>query len=118
MWFLDNFGLKLDSLVVSDTSSAPHDVSYQKNTESDKDTLKKVLNLLDRFYVSDSFYHELTTICDGLQKTYLIKQLRKDMNVMWHIQRSPGQCEGAEIDVNEALTIIYFTKQWTSWRQR
>ena len=63
------------------------------------------LYLLDRFYVSDSFYHELTTICDGLPKTYLIKQLRKDINVMCHIQRTPGQCEGAEIDVNEALTF-------------
>ena len=41
MRFLDNFGLKSESLVVLDTSGASHDVSYQNNTESDKDTLKK-----------------------------------------------------------------------------
>ena len=100
MRFLDNFGLESESLVVSDTSGASHDVSYQKNTESDKDTLKKVSTGF--MYLT----HSLTTICDGLPKTYMIKQLRKDMNVMCHIQRTPCQCGGAEIDVNEALTFV------------
>ena len=42
-------------------------------------------------------------MCDGLPRSYLIKQLRSDMNILCHIQRTPGGAEGAEVDVEQEL---------------
>ena len=64
---------------------------------------QKVLHLLDMFYISDAFYHELTLISGNLPKSYLIKQLKSDMNTLCHIQRTPGKLEGVEIDVVQEL---------------
>ena len=38
-----------------------------------------------------------------LPRSYLIKQLRSDMNILCHIQRTPGAAEGAEVDVEQEL---------------
>ena len=72
-------------------------------SDSEKHSLQKVLYLLDRFYVSDAWYHELSVVCAGLPKSYLIKQLRSDMNALCHIQMTPGPNEGAEIDAEQEL---------------
>lgn len=81
LWFLDCFGLKLDLITLKENTENQHDINYNP-TETEQDVLKKVLYLLDRFYVSDACYHELSVICKGLPKSYLVKQLRKDMNTI------------------------------------
>ena len=57
--------------------------------------------LLSPVTCTDALYHENTAVCDGLPRSYLIKQLRSDMNI--HIQRTPGGSEGAEVDVEQEL---------------
>ena len=42
-------------------------------------------------------------MCAGLLKSYLIKQLRSDMNYLCHIQITPGLNEGGEIDAEQEL---------------
>ena len=59
--------------------------------------------LLDRFYISDAFYHELTATCNCLPRSYFIKQLRSDMNILCHIQRTPGKADGTELHVEQEL---------------
>ena len=61
-----------------------------------------------KFYISDAFYHDITAVCDGLPRSYLIKQLRSDMNILCHIQRTPGGAEGAEVDVEQELKCAIF----------
>ena len=72
LWFLDSFGLKLDRLTVVDDKGCQHGIQCNTISPSEKDILEKVLYILDQFYVSDACYHELTVLCNGLPKSYLI----------------------------------------------
>ena len=45
--------------------------------------------------------HELYVVCGGLPKSYLIKQLRSDMNALCHIQMTLGPNEGADIEAEQ-----------------
>ena len=93
------YGLKLNSLEVEETSGTctTHNFSsddpsstvptntgstskYSTLTEDDKKKVEEVLFLLDRFSVSEEFYHELTTVCDGLPRSYLVKQCKSHLN--------------------------------------
>ena len=110
LWFIESFGLKLESLTFVDSSSVQHGVNYSTLSTTDQEKLKQVLYILDHFYVSDACYSELSVVSDGLPKTYLIKQLRSDMNTMCHIQRTPGSVEGAEINVEDE--VIFAAKSY------
>ena len=48
---------------------------------------------------------ELTVLCNRLPKSYLIRQLCKNINTICHLQRTPGPEEGAEIDAEAELTF-------------
>ena len=87
-----------------DSDGIRHTMAYKNIDQISmnvKEILKKILYLLDRFYISDAFYHDITAVCDGLPRSYLIKQLSSDMNILCHIQRTPGGAEGAEVDVEQ-----------------
>ena len=106
LWFMKAFGLEIESIRVCDGKGQSHSMNYKDRDQissEEKEKLKTVLHLLDRFYISHDFYHELTLISDNLPKSYLIKQLRSDMNTLCHIQRTPGKPEGVEIDVVQEL---------------
>ena len=61
----------------------------------EKSNVEKVLFLLDKFCIGDSFYHELTMTMDGLPKSYLVKQRRDQLNNICHITHTTGTAEGA-----------------------
>ena len=106
LWFMKAFGLEIESIRVCDCKGQSHNMNYKDRDQissEEKEKLKKVLYLHDRFYISDAFYHELTLISDNLPKSHLIKQLRSDMNTLCRIQRTPGNPEGVEIDVVQEL---------------
>ena len=106
LWFVESFGLNVESIQMRDSDGIRHTMAYQNIDQismNEKEILKKIFYLLDRFYISDAFYHEITAVCDGLPRSYLIKQLRSDMNMLCHIQRTPGAAEGAEVDVEQEL---------------
>ena len=68
-------------------------------------------HLLDRFYISDAFYHELTLISDNLPKSHSIKQLRSDVNSLCHIQRTSGKPDRVERDVVQDLKFAIISLQ-------
>lgn len=51
--------------------------------------------LLDKFCVRDEVYHELTMVFEGMPKSYIVKQLRSNLNETTHIERTPGKFPGA-----------------------
>ena len=111
MWFSKSFGLELNSITVKEIKTGkvhfvkPKETSSSSNQqpreylqenngsengfdglcEDEKDKLEKILFLLDKFFVGDAFYHELSMVCDGLPKSYLIKQRRQQLNDICHI---------------------------------
>ena len=66
--------------------------------DSDQNKLKTLLFLLDKFCVGDEVYHELTMQSGDLPKSYLVKQLRTDLNKTYHIERTLGKYPGAKLD--------------------
>ena len=73
-------------------------------TDEDKTKIEKVLFLLDKFCVGDSFYHEPTMTVTGLPKSYLVKQRRDQLNNICHIDPTPGGAEGAQMSFTNLLT--------------
>ena len=94
LWFAESFGLNVSSINVtahSVTFSECNNVPGRSNasdtecenqkgfnglSQSEKDKVEEILFLLDKFYVSDEFYHEVTMLDCQLPRSYLIKQRR------------------------------------------
>ena len=71
-------------------------------SEEEKEKVDKIVFLLDKFCVGDSFYHEFSMYND-LPKSYLIKQQQTQLNDTCHIVSTPGRAEGAEVSFKELL---------------
>lgn len=71
--------------------------------DEDKTKIEQVLFLLDKFWVGDSIYLELTMIVSGLPKSYLVKQRRDQLHEICHIGPTPGSAEGAQMSFTRLL---------------
>ncbi|CAB4016317.1 Hypothetical predicted protein [Paramuricea clavata] len=69
---------------------------------SENERIEQNLFILDKFCVGDSLYHEVSILSDDLPKSYLVKQLRADMNKTYHIERTRGY-PGARLDFTSTL---------------
>ena len=70
----------------------------------DQNKIKQVVYIMDSFCGSDAAYHELTMMdMNGLPRSYLIKQCRKDLNSIHSIARTPGTWPGAQLSFKEEL---------------
>ena len=89
LWFADSFQIDLLKLVFcSKETGKPIEIEYKcADTSvpipSDDDKLvqlHRILYILDRFSVSDEFYHELSMMQPSLPHSYTIKAARTNMN--------------------------------------
>ena len=69
---------------------------------SENERIEQILFLLDKFCVGDALYHEVSILSDDLPKSYLVKQLRADMNKTYHIERTRGY-PGARLDFTSTV---------------
>ena len=123
LWFAKSFGLELSSLKFKDVKcNETYVLDYQTPTKSraeEEETpesspeelsdhqssqIEQILFLLDKFYVSDQFYHELTVTYEDMPRSYLIKQLRSDLDRMTHIESVAGIYPGAQCNFEELLS--------------
>ena len=77
LWFLESHGLKLTCLKVRESDSRREhtfDFVKEKVTQEDEENLEQLLFLLDKFWVSDEPYYELTILYNDLPRSCLIKQ--------------------------------------------
>ena len=58
---------------------------------------------MDKFCVGDEVYHELSYLSEDLPKSYLVKQLRTDLNKTYHIERTVGEYPGAKLNFTSTL---------------
>ncbi|XP_067034418.1 uncharacterized protein [Acropora muricata] len=112
LWFLQSFGLTLDSIKVRDKEGTVTELDYEGNNgsasfdnlpEDEKETVRALLYIMDKFCVSDAAYHEVTQISDDIPRSYLIKQCRSDLNNSFHIRRTPGKNSGVEMSFKQEL---------------
>ena len=78
-------------------------LSFQKLPGNEKDTVRALLYILDKFCVGDAAYHEISMIDDQFPRSYLIKQCRNDLNLIFHIARTPGKHPGAQMNFKDEL---------------
>ncbi|XP_028417141.1 uncharacterized protein LOC114541415 [Dendronephthya gigantea] len=128
LWFSSSFGIELESLAVKETvsgeihnlkceQSIPSEPSDPSNEErnnaslpkfnnlspEDKTKVEQILFLVDKFCVGDVFYHELSMLVEGLPRSYLVKQCRKELNKMCHIDPLKGEYKGAKVSSVENM---------------
>ena len=118
MWFAKAFGLKLESLKVKEAKTGKthevnaetktdepgeHSTSQNEITDGEMSRVELILYLLDKFCVSDEFYHELSMIENGLPRPYLIKQCKNNLNKLCHVTPTPGTFEGAQVSFESLL---------------
>lgn len=119
LWFCKSFGLDLTNIRLQDESGCNYTLEYpipptlgsnqmefEKLPNDQKKIIERVLFLLDKFCVGDEVYHELSVTIEGLPKSYLIKQLRGELNKTYHIERMPGPFPGARLHFKSTLTDL------------
>ena len=67
------------------TESSPEELSDNQSSQTEQ-----ILFLLDTFYFSDQYYHELTVALEDMPRSYLIEHLRSGFNRMTQTESVPG----------------------------
>lgn len=71
--------------------------SYHNLSEEEKDKVKSILFIMDKFSVSLQAYHELTQQEQTLPRSYLVEACQQSLDDKWDVTRTPGECPGAEL---------------------
>ena len=96
LWFTDSFNVDIISLLARTRTTNEElkiDVcaasSPPATCSPSLEIVHKVLYLLDRFAISDEFYHHLSMVDTSLPRSYKIKQARHRINMNVEIKRLP-----------------------------
>lgn len=122
LWFMKQFGLTIQSLEAKQNDGVCHNINLVAQQESDSDTcagsenssasclsedekskIEKVLFLMDKFGVSEDFYHELTMVFADLPRSYLVKKSKQNLNKQCHLTKTPGEAPGVQCSFKELL---------------
>ena len=71
--------------------------------EEERQKIKNMLFILEKFNVSESAYRELTVFCDGLPGKYLVYQCQEDINSLYHFERIPENIPGAYVSLESEI---------------
>ena len=77
--------------------------TYATLDEEEKDKIKSILFIMDRFSISLEGYHELTQSQPALPRTYLVESCAKELDRKWKVTRTPGAAQGAELPLRLLL---------------
>ena len=119
LWFAESFGLTPQSLTLSTESDEQYTLQLgeSRSSISTKDTpsdsaistasIHETLYLLEKFGVSDEFYHELSMHYPSLARSYKVKQLRKELTSEIEIIRLPYPFDGAYRPFLPMLSTVF-----------
>ena len=97
------------SPLASTTNSAS--TSVQNSFTANTPTLQS-LNLLERYGVSDEFYHELFMLFPELPRSYHVKRVRHDMSSLIEIETLLCQYHGASRPFKSTLAAALAIEVW------
>ena len=114
--FAKAFGLELKSVEFEDEAGSSHSVEYQTTdkgaksfrniSEDEKNKVRQILFISDKFCIGEAAYHELTMVPggEGIPRSYLVKQCKNyQLNQLCHVSKTPGPAEGAQLDFESEL---------------
>ncbi len=118
-WLAKTLGLDISGFTVTPTGVESNPIELVptdrgSTTSTGKQELtESILYLLDKYCVSDSFYHELTMLDDHLPRSHLIKQTRKNLRDLHTITPTPNNVPGARMCFTELLRdrVAHFLKE-------
>ena len=80
---------------------------YSKLDDEEKEKVKKIVYILERFGVSNEAYHEFTQLegHESMMRSYIVEECQADINkqIRGKISKTPGPCQGAEMSFPELL---------------
>ena len=119
LWFVESFGLQLDTINVVDSLRKPHSLSFkEREPKAYKDLpteqqqiVQQYKYIMDKFCVGEGTYHELTCCPGGeqLPRSYLIRQCKEELNKLFYIERTPGEANGASLNIIDELKYVLGT---------
>ena len=118
LWFLDCFGLEHVSVKLREKSSGNIHVvgkefgrNYNELNDNEKEIVKSIVYIMDSFCVGDQPYHELCMAVpnNGLPKSYLIGQCRRQHDSLYTMHRTPGRSQGVQVDFVDELKRAIIT---------
>ena len=78
-------------------------VLYDQLPENEKQKVKELVYILDKFTISIHGYHELTQAYHQLPRTHYIEGCQQIVGAHYEILKTPGDAPGAEMDLVELL---------------
>ena len=114
LWFAETYGLSLNSASFLDKEETANTISFLDDKgkkgfndlpDEEKNLIKEIVYIQDRFSIGDATYRELTMTSagGGLPWSYLIRQCKDSLNALCHIERMPGKAEGAQLNFIDEL---------------
>lgn len=104
LWFGESFGLIPESLACRDKKSgASHLIRFGQLKVEDKDKIRQLVYILDKFSISNCAYYELSMFDKGLPRKYMVAQERENLNKLFHIERCPGNAPGAYVSLSNEI---------------
>ena len=88
------------------SSSSPHTPSPSPSCSSFSDETEQILYLLDRYGVSDQFYHELAMTMPALPRSYKVKRARQTISSTVELKRLPRPYDGCYRSMKEMLISL------------
>ena len=70
--------------------------AYENLPEAEKEKIRGVLFVMDKFSISWEAYHELTQQEQTLPRSYLVKGCQGTIDSTWNIRKAPGDQPGTE----------------------
>ncbi len=120
LWFADSFNVDIIKIVARTKttneeislpmSSPPFDIPTSSQPSHDSEQLHQMLYLLDRFAVSDEFYHQLSMVNRSLPKSYKIKEARQRINSNIELKRLPKPYSGCYRSFKRCLEEAIITE--------
>ena len=71
--------------------------SYEKLHDLEKEKVKSIVYIMDRFSLSGECYHEMAQLEPNFPRSYIVEGCVKSMNRHWNVTKTPGICAGAEL---------------------
>ena len=77
--------------------------AFGKLPEAEKEKIRAILFIMDKFSISLEAYHELTQKDHSLPRTYLVEGCQASLDSKWKTTRAPGDNPGAELPFKDLL---------------
>ena len=114
---MNTFGLTLEKVVLKSTNDSEVEINYSSPSRSNdeisvsqSECIDETLYLLEKFGVSDEFYHELSMLHPQLPRSYKVKGARKDISECIDLTPLPSPFSGAYRPLKEFISLLLSDK--------